>query len=180
MRGPLFSGAIGHPSTLGRLADLVRPHAPVAVLSTVWLARALAEVMPVVLLVEPDNRNAARRALRHVEGGRALVVVAGESLPLRGQGVGAIVLDALSDIDSADAGPFVTGLLPHVRPGGLVVALDATKSLLTETQLAGTYLQAGLVDIRQDRPREGAILTVGRAPAPEVTAVRVRAMGLAK
>lgn len=135
------------------------------VLSSLWVASALAEEIPVIVLVEPDVRRAARRALARGSGtpGNLSVLTAAEDVPLRPGSVGTLVVESLTDIDDADARAFVAGLVPVLRPAGLLVSLDPTKDPTVEARVAGTFLSAALYDIAQERPREGALLTLGRA-----------------
>lgn len=171
MRGPLFSGAVGHKLTLERLAALVTAPQPLVVLSTVWLAEALAFRAPVHLIVEPRRQRAAERARRRSErAGRTLTVsVAGEDLPLRPGSVGALVVDDLAELQDDEAWEFLAAaLVPSLRPGGLLLALDGTKEPSAESMIAGAFLAASLQGIGQERPREGALITVGAAPAASV------------
>ncbi|MDX2018726.1 MAG: hypothetical protein SF187_00690 [Deltaproteobacteria bacterium] len=172
MRGPLFSGAVGHRSTLERLAALVRQRSPVVVLGTVWLAEALAEATPVLLLVEARRLRAAMRASKRCEkAGRQLTVaIAGPALPLRPAGAGALVLDDLVDLEDDDLLTYVPDLVPFMSEGGLLVTLDRTKEPATESRIAGSFLAGGLLRIGQERPREGALITVGAAPGADVVA----------
>jgi hypothetical protein len=78
----------------------------------------------------------------------------------------------MSEIEDADARAFLAALVPVLRPAGLVVSLDATKDPSMEARLAGTFLAAALTEISQERPREGALLTIGRGWAPAAAAAR--------
>jgi hypothetical protein len=92
---------------------------------------------------------------------------------LRRGTVGAILVENLMDVeDQTAAEDLLIGLLPALRPDGVVASLDATKHQETEARLAALFLAAALTGIAQVRPREGALLTIGSAPAQEVTAVR--------
>jgi hypothetical protein len=185
MRGPLLSGPIGSPATLERLGAILQPKAPAVVLSSVWLAAELATAMPALLLVEPEGHRDAKRAARKAkEAGRGaaaaapgapglLAVVAGEQVPLRPGAVGALVVESLAELDEGAAGEYLLGLAEALAPDGFVVALDGTKDPAVEARVAGAFLAAGLRAVAQERPREGALLTFGRAPAPEVLAARL-------
>lgn len=171
MRGPLLSGPLGSTATLERIFHLVRERAPTLVLSALWLAEALTVAIPVVALVEPDKHRSARRLVKRLAQGpiSSLVVVAGEDLPVRPGTVGAIVVERIDDIENdEDAVDFLAGLLRMLRPQGLVIALDATKSPIVEARIAGLFLAAPLVGITQERPREGAVLTVGKLPTASI------------
>jgi hypothetical protein len=176
MRGPLLSGPIGSAATLSRVCQLVRERGPAVVLSAVWLAEALAGEVPVLAVVEPDKRKAAQRAVKRAAGSghRLLVVTAGEAVPLPDGSAGVIVTEELSEIeDDEEAADYLAGLAATLRPGGILLSLDATKSPATEARLANVFLGAALVDVGQERPKEGALMTVGAAPAPLVLAARL-------
>jgi hypothetical protein len=95
-----------------------------------------------------------------------MVVAAGEEIPVAGQGAGCIVIEKLAEIeDDAEAAAFLVRLAPVLRPDGVLLALDATKSAAVQARLAGLFLAASLTGIAQEQPREGAVLTIG-SPAP--------------
>jgi hypothetical protein len=174
MRGPILSGPLGSPATLERVCELVKPRAPAVVLSALWLARALSARVPVTALVEGELRRGARREVRRAAkaGLPLLVVTAGEALPMGPAGAGCILLENLAGIeDDVLAADFLAGLAPALRADGMLLALDATRSPAVESRLAGLFLAAALGSVTQERPREGALLTVGRpGPAPVVAA----------
>ena len=175
MRGPLLSGPLGSAPTLNRVCQLLQEHQPIVVLSALWLAEALASSFPVLALVEEEKRTAALRAVKRASKAALplLVVSAGEDVPLRRGEVGAILIENLMDVeDQAAAEDLLVGLLPALRPDGVVASLDATKHQETEARLAGLFLAATLTGIAQVRPREGALLTIGSAPPLTVMAVR--------
>ena len=179
MRGPLLSGALGSPATLGRVCNLVRAHSPVVVLSALWLAEALASEFAVLALVETDKHSSAVRALRRVRklGHPLSLVVAGSDVPLANGSVGAVLVDSLVDIEEQPAArDLIVALLPALKPDGMIISLDATKSPALEARVSEIFLAAGLARITQIRPREGALLTTGVAPHTAVTAARIRAL----
>jgi hypothetical protein len=179
MRGPLFSGALGNPATLGRVCNLVREHAPVVVLSALWLAEVLASEFEVLALVEAEKHGAALRALRRARklGHPLTIVTAASEVPLAAGSVGAVLVDSLVDIEEQPAArELIVALLPALKPDGIVVSLDATKSPTLEARVSEIFLAASLARITQIRPREGALLTTGIAPHAAVTAARVRAL----
>lgn len=179
MRGPLLSGTLGSQATLDRVCSLVREHAPVVVLSTLWLAETLAAEMPILALVEEEKRAAARRSKRRAGklGLPLTLVMAASDLPLTPASTGAVLVDSLIDIeDEAAAVDLLLGVLPTLRPGGILLSLDATKSPDLESRVAKTFLAASLTGISQMRPRDGALLTLGRAPHPAITRARLRAL----
>jgi len=156
---------------LERVCGIARERTPAVVLSALWLAERLATQLPVTALIEGDKRRGARRAVRRAsrDGQRLMVVAAGEQLPVAGQGAGCIVIENLSEIeDDAEAAGFLVRLAPALRPDGVLLALDATKSPAVEARLAGLFLAAALTGIAQERPREGALLTIGGPGPPGV------------
>ena len=180
MRGPLLSGALGSPATLGRVCSLVRDRSPIVVLSALWLAETLASELEVLALVEDDKRSAALRALRRARkaGHRLDIVVAAAEVPLTLASVGAVVLDSLVDIeDQAAARDLIVALLPALKRDAVVVSLDATKSPPLEARVSEIFLASSLAKITQARPREGALVTTGFAPHPAVCAARFAALG---
>lgn len=174
MRGPLLVGPIGSAASLDRVAALVRDKAPAIVLSSVWLASALAQAHEVLLLCEPEAQRQAKRALKRASsaGQKLSVVVAGETLPLPTGSAGAFLVEGLADTEEEDAISFLLDLGHSLAPEGRVVALDGTKDPAVEARVAGFFLAAGLRRIGQERPKEGALLTVADAPLPEVLAAR--------
>jgi SAM-dependent methyltransferase len=167
MRGPLLSGTLGSQATLARVCSLVRERSPVVVLSTLWLAEALATEMPIVVLVEEDKRAAALRSQKKARkaGLPLTIVMAASELPLASESVAAVLVDSLIDIEEPSAAAeLLLGILPTLQPGGIVVSLDATKNPELEAR----------VHIEQVRPRDGALLTVAQAPHGAVTAARLR------
>jgi hypothetical protein len=179
MRGPLLSGALGSPATLGRVCNLVRAHSPVVVLSALWLAEVLASEFDVLALVETEKRSASLRALRRARklGHPLSCVVAAAEVPLAVGSVGAVLVDSLVDIEEQPAArDLIVALLPALKPDGIVVSLDATKSPALEARVSEIFLAASLAHITQIRPREGALLTAGTAPHAAITAARMRAV----
>jgi predicted O-methyltransferase YrrM len=174
MRGPLLSGPLGSSVTLARVCELVGARGPTVVLSALWLARALAGQMPVTALIEADKRRPALRVVRQAaRTGRPLMVVtAGEALPMSMGRVGCILVENLAAIaDDAEAADYLAELAPALREDGLLLALDATKNPAVEARLAGLFMAAALGAVAQERPRDGALLTLGRpGPAPVVAA----------
>ncbi len=174
MRSPLFSGPIGHAVTLSRLLELARAREPVAVFSSVWLAAALCEHIPVLLLVEPDAQAAARKAVNKAgaAGRRLTAVLAGEQVPIAQGSVGTVVVEGLTEVEAADLPRFVRGLAGTLAPDGRVLALDNARDADAEARVAGAFLAEGFRNITQERPREGAVITAGRAPFAGVLAAR--------
>jgi hypothetical protein len=179
MRGPLLSGALGSPATLDRVCRLVRGHEPVVVLSALWLAETLAAEIPVVALIELEKRDAAVRGLRRARklGLPLAIVAAASEVPLATGSVGAILVDSLVDIEEqAAAHELLVGLLPALKPDGIVVSLDATKNPALEARASEIFLASSLAHITQLRPREGALITTASTPPAAVSAARVRTL----
>jgi hypothetical protein len=159
---------------------------------SLWLATALAtEFTAVAVLGTPEpgdpatraedraaGRKNARKALRKAGGRRSSsgaagalsVVLADQALPLAPGAAGAVVLEDLSLETPELAAAELGRVLPLLRAGGVIVGADRTRNADTESQLARAFLALGITHITQDRPREGALLTSGRAPHPAVLA----------
>jgi hypothetical protein len=155
---------------------------------SLWLAAALAtEFTAVAVLGTPEpgdpatraedraaGRKNARKALRKASGRRSpsgaagalSVVLADQALPLAPGAAGAVVLEDLSLETPELAAAELGRVLPLLRAGGVIVGADRTRNADTEAQLARAFLALGITHITQDRPREGALLTSGRAPHP--------------
>jgi hypothetical protein len=174
MRGPLLAGPIGSSAMLARVCAIARERKPAVVLSALWLAERLATEVPVAVLIEADKRRGARRAVKRAarENQPLMVVAAGEELPVAVQQAGCILIENVSEIaDDAEAADFLAHLAPALRSDGVLLALDATKNPALEARVAGLFLAASLTGIAQERPRDGAVLTIGgAAPAPVLAA----------
>jgi len=161
---------------LERVCQIVRERGPALVLSALWLAEQLAAQVPVTVLIESDKRRGAKRVVRRAAqlGQRLMVVAAGEELPVAGQSAGCILVENVAEIeDEAAAVEFLAGLAPLLRADGVLLALDATKNPAIEARLAALFLAAALTGIAQERPREGALLTIGGAASAAVLAARL-------
>jgi hypothetical protein len=174
MRGPLLSGPLGSAASLAALGRWTAGAGPVVVLGPVWLADALAASTPVLYLDEPDDRRVLVRAKRRaVKAARPLVVgIAGADVPLRRASVGALVVENAAGLPADEAGRWVEALVPCLRPGGRLIALDATTSPAAAARVAGVYLSAALTDIVQEWPREGVVITAATAPSTAVGEAR--------
>jgi predicted O-methyltransferase YrrM len=159
---------------LARVCAIARERKPAVVLSALWLAERLATEVPVTVLIEAEKRRGARRAVKRAARAKQplMVVAAGEQLPVAVQQAGCILIENLAEItDDAEAAQFLAQLAPALRPDGVLLALDARKSAAMEARLASLFLAAALTGIAQERPREGAVLTIGgAAPAPVLAA----------
>jgi predicted O-methyltransferase YrrM len=178
MRGPILSGPVGSKVTLERVCQIVRPRGPAVVLSALWLARTLAAQVPVTALIEGDKRRGARRVVRRAAraGQPLMVVAAGEALPMAPGQAGCILIESLSEIaDDAAAADFLARLAATLRRDGILLAVDATKVPAVEARVAGLFLAAALGEVAQERPREGALLTLGRPGPDPVVAARLPA-----
>ena len=169
MRGPLLSGALGSAATLARVCQRLGARSPIVVLRSLWLARTLATGLPIVALVDPADEKAARRPFRKAgpPGSGLTVVLAGVVPPGVGP-IGALIIEGLAAMPREQATATLTGLAADLQPEGLLLALDRTKDQAIESRLTAAFLAAGFAGIGQERPREGALLTFGRAPHPAI------------
>ena len=195
MRGPLLSGPLGSQPTLEALlrwtqtstpaaaqastdvstaANAVLPRAPVVVLGPPWLGAAIAQGGQTLLLVESELRPQASRTHRRAKKeSRPLdVALAAAELPFRRGTLSALVVENVAGLPPAEGERWIAALMPLLQPGGRLIAADATSSDAAAARVAGAFLAAALLDIVQEWPREGAVLTVGIAPAAAVTAAR--------
>jgi hypothetical protein len=174
MRGPLLSGPLGSAASLAALARWVDGAGPVVVLGPGWLAEALAEKARVLFLDDPADRRVIVRARRRAQkGGRAIdFAIAGADLPLRRASLGALVVENVAGLSIEEAQSWVAALVPCLRPGGRLVAADATASTSAAARVSGVFLSAALIEITQEEPREGVVVTAGTAPAAIVTGAR--------
>jgi hypothetical protein len=174
MRGPLLSGPLGSAASLTALARWIDGVSPIVVLGPVWLAEALAEKTRVLLLDEPEDRRVLVRARRRAQKASRPVDIAtaGADLPLRPGSLGALVVENVAGLPADEAQRWVAALVPCLRPGGRLIAADATASTEAAARVSGVFLSAALIDLAQEQPREGVVLTAGTAPAAIVTAAR--------
>ena len=182
MRGPLLSGPLGSAACLDALLRWAGagagaadpPLRPVVLSGPLWLGEALAQSLPVLMLVEGEDRPGVRRARRRA--GRAQrrleIALAGAELPLRPRSLGTLMIENAAGLDADAARAWLGALAPLLSPGGRMIAADATGSTTAMARVAEAFLSASLVDIVQERPRVGVALTVGRAPAAAIMAVR--------
>jgi hypothetical protein len=174
MRGPLLSGPLGSAASLAALVRWVEGLGPVVVLGPGWLAEAIAAKTRVLFLDDPDDRRVITRARRRAQkAGRALDFgIAGADLPLRRGALGALVVENVAGLPTDEARRWVAALVPCLRAGGRLVAADATASPEAAARVSGVFLSAALIEIAQEEPREGVVLTAGTAPAPVVMGAR--------
>ncbi|HXT98062.1 MAG TPA: hypothetical protein VN853_17330 [Polyangia bacterium] len=181
MRGPLLSGPLGSQPALEALLRWTAPagggadgRAPVVVLGPSWLGAALARGGRTLLLVESEQRPTALRAYRRArKETRPLdVALAAAELPFRPGTLPALVVENVAGLPPGEAERWISALTPMLRPGGRLIAADATSSDAAAARVAGSFLAAALADIVQEWPREGAVLTVGVAPAAAIVAAR--------
>jgi hypothetical protein len=174
MRGPLLSGALGSATSLASLLRWVKRDAPVVVLGPLWLGETLAEELQVLMLVATDDRATVKRARRRAQrAGRQLeIVVGGAELPLAPGSVTTIVAENVAGLDPDAAARWIASLAASLRPGGRLLAADATASPSAMARVSGAFLAAALIGLTQEHPREGALLTVGEAPDARVQAAR--------
>jgi hypothetical protein len=174
MRGPLLSGPLGTVGALEAMARWLDGTGAVAVIGQLWLGDTLSAKMPILLLTEAEERDRARRVARRATaaGRRLTIVLAGVDLPL-GQGtVGALLIDGAATLDAESFARWMQALVPALRPGGRLIAVDATANPTVEARLAGVFLGSAMTEIVQERPREGVLITVGVAPPAPVIKAR--------
>ena len=148
------------------------------VIGPLWLGEVLSARLRVLLLTEPEDRQRARRAARRAAaaGQRLTVALAGVDLPLAPGTLEALLVESASTLEVEAMARWMTTLVPMLRPGGRLVALDASDNPAVEARLAGLFLGSALCGITQERPREGVVLTVGIAPEAAVIAARFEDM----
>jgi hypothetical protein len=174
VRGPLLSGPIGSAPALAALARWTAGLGPVVVLGPPWLAAAVAREGRALALVESETRPIALRTLRRARRDkRALdVALAGGELPLRRGVIPALVIENVTGLAIEEAARWISALVPCLRPGGRLIAADATSSAAAAARIGNVFLSAALTGIVQEWPREGAVLTVGTAPPAAITGAR--------
>jgi hypothetical protein len=179
MRGPLLSGPLGSQPSLEALLRWTGGapgdrSAPIVVLGPVWLGAAIARGGRTLLLVESDARPQALRAFRRArrESRPLDVALAAAEMPFRRGSLSSVVVENVAGLETGEAERWIAALVPLLRPGGRLIAADATPSDAAAARVAGAFLAAALTEIVQEWPREGAVLTVGVAPAAAVVAAR--------
>ncbi len=174
MRGPLLSGPLGSQPSLEALLRWTQGHGPVVVLGPPWLGAALSRGGSSLVLVEGEVRPQAMRARRRArkENRPMEVALAAADLPFRRGALSALVIENVAGLPAAEAQRWIGALAPSLRPGGRLIAADATSSDAAAARVAGAFLSAALHDIVQEWPRDGAVLTVGVAPPASVVAAR--------
>jgi hypothetical protein len=174
VKGPLLSGALGSAPTLAAVLRWTQGRAPVAVIGPPWLGDAIATAGQALVLVEPEVRPVALRARRRArKQSRALdVALAAAELPLARAALPALVVENVGGLRDEEAIRWLAALVPCLRPGGRLIAADATTSTSAAARVAGAFLSAALTEIVQEWPRDGALLTVGVAPTASVIDAR--------
>jgi hypothetical protein len=177
MRGPLLSGALGSTSSLDAILRWAKGADPVVVLGPLWLGVTLAAELRVVMLVASDDHAAVKRARRRaLKAGRAFeVAVGGAEVPLRPRSVGAMIVENVAGLDAGAAARWLEALGPCLRPGGRLIAADATADVAAMARVSATFLSTALVGLTQETPRDGVVLTVAQAPDARVMAARFHA-----
>jgi hypothetical protein len=179
MRGPLLSGPLGSAASITALERWTIGVGPVVVLGPVWLAETLAASATVLFLDEPDDRRVLVRARkRAVKASKPLTIaVAGAEVPLRPGTLGALVIENAAGLSAEEAGRWVGALVPCLKPGGRLIAVDATTSPDAAARVAGVFLSATLVELTQEWPREGVVITAGLAPTAAIIEARFGSAG---
>ena len=179
VKGPLLSGALGSAPTLAAVLRWTQGRAPIVVIGPPWLGDAIATTGRALVLIEAETRPIAVRARRRAQKQqRALdVALAGAELPLGRAALAALVVENVGGLQDEDANRWLGALVPCLRPGGRLIAADATSSTATAARVAGAFLAGAMTDIVQEWPREGALLTVGVAPTSSIINARFGADG---
>jgi hypothetical protein len=174
VKGPLLSGALGSAPTLAAVLRWTEGRAPVVVIGPPWLGDAVASSGRVLVLVEPEARPIALRARRRAhKQSRALeVALAAADLPLGRGTLPALVVENVGGLRDDEAMRWLEALAPCLRPGGRLIAADATSSTAAAARVAGAFLSAALTEIVQEWPRDGALLTIGVAPPASILSAR--------
>ena len=176
LRGPFLSGALGSTSSLQAILRWAKAEGsdPVVVLGPLWLGVTLAAEVRVMMLVASDDHAAVKRARRRaLKAGRAFeIAVGGAEVPLRPRSVGTMVVENTAGLDAVAAARWIEALVPSLRPGGRLIAADATADVAAMARVSGTFLAASLVGLIQELPRDGVVLTVAQAPDARVMAAR--------
>jgi hypothetical protein len=176
LRGPFLSGALGSTPSLEAILRWARlaERDPVVVLGPLWMGVTLAAELRVVMLVATDDHAAVKRARRRaIKAGRAFeIAVGGAEVPLRPRSVGAMIVENAAGLDAVAAARWIEALVPSLRPGGRLIAADATSDVAAMARLSGTFLSAALVELTQEQPKDGVVLTVAQAPDARVMAAR--------
>jgi predicted O-methyltransferase YrrM len=174
MRGPLLSGPLGSARSLDAILRWLDRADRIAVIGPLWMAEALSSEVSLLLLIEPEERQRARRVVRRARtaGHRLIVVLAGVDLPLAQGTIDTLLIESASTLEAAALARWLATLVPLLRSGGRLIAVDATGNPAAEARLAGQFLGAALTEIVQERPRDGVVLTVGLAPATAVVTAR--------
>ncbi|HEY7375881.1 MAG TPA: hypothetical protein VIF57_27225 [Polyangia bacterium] len=174
VKGPLLSGALGSAPTLAAVLRWTEGRAPVVVIGPPWLGDAVASAGRALVLVEPEARPIALRTRRRArKQSRALeVALATAELPLGRGTLAALVVENVGGLQDDEAIRWLSALVPCLRPGGRLIAADATSSTTAAARVAGAFLSGALTEIVQEWPRDGALLTIGVAPAASIIAAR--------
>ncbi|HEY2903599.1 MAG TPA: hypothetical protein VGL59_23650 [Polyangia bacterium] len=177
MRGPLLSGPLGSAACLSaivRWAGAPTVQAPAVLSGPLWLGETLSQAFPVVMLVEDLDRPGVKRTRRRAgRAGRPFeVALAGAEMPLRPRSVAVLIVENVAGLEADAAGAWLHALAPLLRPGGRLIAADATASDTAMARVAAAFLSASLVELVQEQPRDGVLLTVGRAPVASIMTVR--------
>ncbi|HXU04585.1 MAG TPA: hypothetical protein VN903_26665, partial [Polyangia bacterium] len=98
--------------------------------------------------------------------------LAAAELPLGRSVLSALVVENVGGLKEDEAVRWLAALVPCLRPGGRLIAADATSSTAAAARVAGAFLSAALTDIVQEWPRDGALLTIGVAPTASVIDAR--------
>jgi len=163
MRGPLLSGPLGSQPTLEALlrwtqvastpataagAEGAPGRPPVVVLGPPWLGAAMARGGRTLLLVERELRPQALRTHRRAkkESQPLDVALAAAELPFGRGTLSALVVENVAGLPPAEGERWIAALMPLLRPGGRLIAADATSSDAAAARVAGAFLAAALLE----------------------------------
>jgi hypothetical protein len=174
VKGPLLSGALGSGPTLAALLRWTEGRVPVVVIGPPWLGDVVATAGRALVLVEPEVRPIALRARKraHKQSRPLDIALAGAELPLARAVLPALVVENVGGLQEQEAARWLAALVPCLRPGGRLIAADATSSTAAAARVAGAFLSAALKEIVQEWPRDGALLTIGVAPTSSIIDAR--------
>ena len=179
LRGPFLSGALGSTLSLNAILRWARTpdNEPVVVLGPLWMGVTLSAELRVMMLVATDDHAAVKRARRraHKAGRKCEIAVGGAEVPLRPRSVAVMVVENVAGLDAVAAARWIEALVPSLRPGGRLIAVDATSDVAAMARVSGTFLSASMVGLIQEQPRDGVVLTVAQAPDTRVMAARYAA-----
>ena len=146
VKGPLLSGALGSAPTLAAVLRWTDGRAPVVVIGPPWLGDAVATTAAALVLVEPDvapGRAARAPARRTSRAARSTSRSPARSCRSRRAALSALVVENVGGLQDQEATRWLAALVPCLRPGGRLIAADATSSTAAAARVAGAFLVGG-------------------------------------